>query len=168
MLNKLKTDRNTNKGFTIIEVLIVLAIAGLILLVVFLAVPALQRNQRNSGYRSEANRLLAAAQEVSANNGGAVIGAGLSSAAGSDAAKILAAGNAKNVTLVTAEPLVVAGNTAPTLTSVVLVTGAKCPQTLLTVSGGKVVLSAGTTRQTVLAYAVEDNTGAVVAQCQES
>jgi prepilin-type N-terminal cleavage/methylation domain-containing protein len=31
------------KGFTIIEVMIVLAIAGLIMLVVFLAVPALQR-----------------------------------------------------------------------------------------------------------------------------
>jgi prepilin-type N-terminal cleavage/methylation domain-containing protein len=34
-------------GFTIIEVMIVLAIAGLILLIVFLAVPALQRNSRN-------------------------------------------------------------------------------------------------------------------------
>jgi prepilin-type N-terminal cleavage/methylation domain-containing protein len=32
------------QGFTIIEVLIVLAIAALILLIVFLAVPALQRN----------------------------------------------------------------------------------------------------------------------------
>lgn len=36
-----------SRGFTIIEVLIVLAIASLILLVVFLAVPALQRNSRN-------------------------------------------------------------------------------------------------------------------------
>jgi prepilin-type N-terminal cleavage/methylation domain-containing protein len=34
-------------GFTIIEVMIVLAIAGLIMLVVFLAVPSLQRNSRN-------------------------------------------------------------------------------------------------------------------------
>lgn len=36
------------RGFTIIEVLIVLAIASLILLVVFLAIPSLQRNSRNN------------------------------------------------------------------------------------------------------------------------
>ena len=40
MLNKLK--KSDKDGFTIIEVMIVLAIAGLILLIVFLAVPALQ------------------------------------------------------------------------------------------------------------------------------
>ena len=45
MLSKLK---KSNQGFTIIEVMIVLAIAGLILLIVFLAVPALQRNGRNT------------------------------------------------------------------------------------------------------------------------
>jgi prepilin-type N-terminal cleavage/methylation domain-containing protein len=36
--------KNNKKGFTIIEVLIVLAIAGVIMVIVFLAVPALQRN----------------------------------------------------------------------------------------------------------------------------
>jgi len=35
------------KGFTIIEIMIVLAIAGAILLIIFLAVPALRRNARN-------------------------------------------------------------------------------------------------------------------------
>jgi prepilin-type N-terminal cleavage/methylation domain-containing protein len=45
MLHNLK---KRNEGFTIIEVMIVLAIAGLIMLVVFLAVPALQRNSRNT------------------------------------------------------------------------------------------------------------------------
>ena len=37
-----------NSGFTIIEVIIVLAIAGLIILVLFIAVPAMQRNERNN------------------------------------------------------------------------------------------------------------------------
>ena len=41
-------------GFTIIEVLIVLAIAGLILLIMFLSVPALQRSTRNSQRHSDA------------------------------------------------------------------------------------------------------------------
>ncbi|MBP6924997.1 type II secretion system protein [Candidatus Saccharibacteria bacterium] len=39
---KLKTPNNqTKKGFTIIEVVLVLAIAGLIFLMVFIALPAL-------------------------------------------------------------------------------------------------------------------------------
>lgn len=46
--------KSINKqGFTIVEVMIVLAIAGLILAVVFIAVPALQRNQRNSARRND-------------------------------------------------------------------------------------------------------------------
>ena len=39
--------QNVPKGFTIIEVMIVLALAGILMLVVLLAVPALQRNSRN-------------------------------------------------------------------------------------------------------------------------
>jgi prepilin-type N-terminal cleavage/methylation domain-containing protein len=50
MLSKLK--KSNNEGFTIIEVMIVLAIAALILLIVFLAIPALQRNSRNTQRRS--------------------------------------------------------------------------------------------------------------------
>lgn len=57
-------------GFTIIEVLIVLAIAGLIMLVVFLAVPALQRNARNNSRNNEAARLAAAITECMSNNNG--------------------------------------------------------------------------------------------------
>jgi prepilin-type N-terminal cleavage/methylation domain-containing protein len=67
MLDRLKKD---NKGFTIIEVLIVLAIGGLIMLIVFLAVPALQRNQRNSARNSDASRYSAAITECLANRNG--------------------------------------------------------------------------------------------------
>lgn len=38
-----RTVKNSPRGFTIVEVMIVLAIAGLIMLIVFLAIPALQR-----------------------------------------------------------------------------------------------------------------------------
>jgi prepilin-type N-terminal cleavage/methylation domain-containing protein len=55
MLAKLK--KPNNRGFTIIEVMIVLAIAGLILLIVFLAVPALQRNARNTQIKNDAGAL---------------------------------------------------------------------------------------------------------------
>lgn len=73
MFSKLHKD---NKGFTIIEVLIVLAIGGLIMLIVFLAVPALQRNQRNSARNSDASRIVAAATECLANRNGQVASCG--------------------------------------------------------------------------------------------
>jgi prepilin-type N-terminal cleavage/methylation domain-containing protein len=66
MLSKLK--KSNNKGFTIIEVMIVLAIAGLILLIVFLAVPALQRSSRNTQRKSDVGRVGSAATTVLSNN----------------------------------------------------------------------------------------------------
>ena len=58
------------KGFTIIEVVLVLAIAGLIFLIVFLALPALQRNQRDLSRKNDARNLLAAIMNYKSNNGG--------------------------------------------------------------------------------------------------
>lgn len=67
----LSTIRNRKeKGFTIIEVLIVLAIAGLILLVVFLAVPALQRNARNTQRKEDVASIMGGISEFVNNNGG--------------------------------------------------------------------------------------------------
>jgi len=58
------------EGFTIIEVLIVLAIAGLIMLIVFLAVPALSRNSRNTQRTSDAALIGSAVTEcLNAKNG---------------------------------------------------------------------------------------------------
>lgn len=62
--------KKLTKGFTIIEVLIVLAIAGLILAIIFLAVPALQRNSRNTSIRSDAASILSGVNDFVANNQG--------------------------------------------------------------------------------------------------
>jgi len=70
MLNNLKQRKS--EGFTIIEVMIVLAIAGLILLIVFLAVPALQRNSRNTTAKNDAAAVAAAINEFQSNNDGAL------------------------------------------------------------------------------------------------
>jgi prepilin-type N-terminal cleavage/methylation domain-containing protein len=67
-----KNLKKRTEGFTIIEVLIVLAIGGLIMLIVFLAVPALQRNQRNNARNSDATRWAAAVTECLANRNGVV------------------------------------------------------------------------------------------------
>ena len=62
----------SKKGFTIIEVVLVLAIAGLIFLMVFIALPALQRSQRNTRRRQDMARILAQFTEYSSNNNGQV------------------------------------------------------------------------------------------------
>lgn len=64
--------KENQKGFTIIEVLIVLAIAGLIMLVVFLAVPALQRNARNTARTSDASLFAASINQCITNNNGKI------------------------------------------------------------------------------------------------
>lgn len=68
MLNKLKKSKS--EGFTIIEVMIVLAIAALILLIVFLAVPALQRNSRNTQRKSDAANISSIVSTYEGNNNG--------------------------------------------------------------------------------------------------
>ena len=55
-------------GFTIIEVVLVLAIAGLIFLMVFIALPALQRGQRNTQRKNDLSRFVTAASQYQANN----------------------------------------------------------------------------------------------------
>lgn len=58
------------KGFTIIEVVLVLAIAGLIFLMVFIALPALQRSQRDTQRKNDVSRLVTAVTNYSSNNRG--------------------------------------------------------------------------------------------------
>lgn len=67
-MNTIKNQ--TKKGFTIIEVVLVLAIAGLIFLMVFLALPALQRSQRDTTRKNDASRLRAALNDYQASNRG--------------------------------------------------------------------------------------------------
>lgn len=57
-------------GFTIIEVVLVLAIAGLIFLMVFVALPALQRSQRDTQRRQDMSRVVTALTNYQANNNG--------------------------------------------------------------------------------------------------
>lgn len=65
-------DQKTKKGFTIIEVVLVLAIAGLIFLMVFVALPALQRSQRDTQRRDDMARFLSQLNQYQANNAGKV------------------------------------------------------------------------------------------------
>jgi prepilin-type N-terminal cleavage/methylation domain-containing protein len=55
------------KGFTIIEVIIVLVIGAVIMLAVFLVVPQLQRTQRNSSRQNAARRVFTAGEQYAAS-----------------------------------------------------------------------------------------------------
>lgn len=69
--NTRKKSRMSEKsGFTIIEVVLVLAIAGLIFLMVFIALPTLQRSQRDTQRRNDLGRVSTQLTSYQSNNGG--------------------------------------------------------------------------------------------------
>jgi len=65
--------KQNRKGFTIIEVVLVLAIAGLIFLMVFIALPALQRSQRNTQRKNDLSRFMTAITQYQANNNNNIV-----------------------------------------------------------------------------------------------
>jgi len=67
-----KQNRDTGRGFTIIEVVLVLAIAGLIFLMVFLALPALQRGQRDTQRKDDLSRIATQFNNYQSSNRGAI------------------------------------------------------------------------------------------------
>ena len=60
---------STKKGFTLIEIVIALAIAALIIVIVLLGVTGAQRSQRNDGRRALADKSRAAITDARANLG---------------------------------------------------------------------------------------------------
>ncbi|MDO4712900.1 MAG: type II secretion system protein [Candidatus Saccharibacteria bacterium] len=60
--------KSNKQGFTIIEVVLVLAIAGLIFLMIFIALPAMQRGQRDNGRKNDVSIVAAAINNYRTNN----------------------------------------------------------------------------------------------------
>lgn len=67
-MNALKAKNK--QGFTIIEVVLVLAIAALIFLMVFIALPALQRNQRDTARKTILGKVTSGVTNYQSNNRG--------------------------------------------------------------------------------------------------
>ena len=68
------------EGFTIIEVVLVLAIVALILLMIFIALPALQRGQRDTARKNDVGTAASAVNSFVSNNRGSFPGDATSSA----------------------------------------------------------------------------------------
>ena len=154
MLNR--TKKSNSEGFTIIEVMIVLAIAGLILLIVFLAVPALQRSSRNTQRKSDIQRIVGAITEDSTNKNGKI--------PTSQAALDSAVGNTKLAYYTAATPVTWKSGAAavanPKDDTVVYVSGASC-------NANGIDAQTGTARQFAVLYTIETS-GAYAGACIDS
>lgn len=66
----LKKLQNKEKGFTLIEIVLVLAIAGLLIALVFVALNGAQKSRRDAARKNDAARMLAAIESCAGNNNG--------------------------------------------------------------------------------------------------
>lgn len=152
--------KQTLKGFTIIEVVLVLAIAGLIFLMVFVALPALQSGQRDTARKNDVSAVSNAITTYSSVNRGSLPDSASDLGSGPGEGYLEAvSGNTTSVTLN------VGGESATAEDGVIAVyLEARCGE----VGGDKtiVALEKGTARQYVLVTLLEAGGG--VAFCQES
>ena len=136
------------KGFTIIEVVLVLAIAGLIFMMVFIALPALQRNQRDTARKNDVSTVASAVTNYTTNNRGtfptAANLAGYLDDLSDNTDKTL-------VTVNTGKP----ASIAPADAAVVIVPGMKCGASTNTSQA----LTAGTARQFAVVVKLESGNG---------
>lgn len=146
--------KNSMKGFTIIEVVLVLAIAGLIFLMVFIALPALQRNQRDQARKNDVSVVAAAVTSYSSNNRGAFPDAG-------DLAGYLDDLSDNSMTT-SGEPNVVVPDDTSGVTSasppdsqIMVIKGKVCG----TVNNSSATLTNGTARQFVVVTKLESGNG---------
>lgn len=149
--------KSNTKGFTIIEVLIVLAIAGLIMLIVFLAVPALQRNSRNTAIKNDVQNVLGGVSEYQAANSGSMP----TSIAGTGTVTYTGTGNITSIK--------VQGNTvvADMGAANVPTTGNGPANGRIEVYRGKDCASNTNTRAVAAVYSIETTSNKLVLQCAE-
>ena len=136
---------NKKQGFTIIEVVLVLAIAGLIFLMVFIALPALQRNQRDTQRRSDGGTIVSQLVSYTTNNDGAIP----TTAAQITAFQTGYLSNLKDPSSGT-QYTISAGTTNPSTTgTIVYYATGKCD--------GENLASGGTSKQAAIAIKLESN-----------
>ena len=160
--------RKLNQGFTIIEVLIVLAIAGLILAIVFLAVPALQRSSRNTAIKSDSANLLAAVNDYISNNSGALPTLPVTQQTGpvicfgtAAVAPCAASESEAKVRGGTTTTLIIGacGGAPAALGQIDVHTGCKCSTNVLSVLGARALAAQ---------FLIEGNSGGPTGQCIDS
>ena len=152
----MKQHQAKQEGFTIIEMMLVLAIAALIFLMVFVALPALQRGQRDTARKNDVQNIAAAVTQYTSNNRGKFPDSnGLKGYLGDlsnlDKESITVQDNAGN------------GTVTPSTESAIVVKGVRCDAT----NSDGATLKKGTSKQFVVVTKLEAG-GNGVAYCLES
>ena len=143
----MNTKLQQRKGFTIIEVVLVLAIAALIILMVFIAWPALQRTQRDQARKSDVALIGSTISTFKSNNRGQL----------PNICELNRLVFRQGTNIIT-QGTVADGDAAVGIEQVIVVPGGRCD--------GNNVRTGGSPRQAALAFAVEAN-GTPMRQCQE-
>ena len=148
--------KQTVKGFTIIEVVLVLAIAGLIFLMVFVALPALQASQRDGARKNDVSAVAAAVNSYASANKG--------SFPTTDKLKDYASNVSTNTTDISIVARPASNSVTVTDGQIIVVTGATCDATgAATTSGGSKsatqTVATGTARQYVVITLLEAGKG---------
>jgi len=149
------------KGFTIIEVVLVLAIAGLIFLMVFIALPALQAGQRDTARKSDVSNVASALNSYSSANRGSLPAAGSTldtqlGATGSGSTKSYES-LSNNINNVVVSTTGAAGAVTVTDATITVYIGFKCGTTANTAT--QTYLAAGTARQYATVTKLEGGAG---------
>lgn len=153
----MNTQQKT-KGFTIIEVVLVLAIAGLIFLMVFTALPALQRSQRDTARKSDLSTVATSVTTYLTNNRSVYPAVGTTALplVGSPtgfAGYLTSLSN--NITSVTVAGSPTAITTITPADGVIIIT----PKTTCGASGANQTINVGTTRQFTVVTRLETGNG---------
>jgi len=164
MLKRLQ--KRKQDGFTIIEVLVVLAIAGIIMVIVFLAVPALQRSSRNNALNTSARNILAAVGNYVSVNGGNVPAAQAAAAPSGGSVTIGSSGNIETAKVDNGVATVQIDNGATPITTAAVVgtmqvvtgTKAACNTTSTALNG----LSTASPRSFVVLFVAESGSGNIL------
>jgi len=160
----MNTKLQQRKGFTIIEVVLVLAIAALIILMVFIAWPALQRTQRDQARKSDVALIGSTISTFKSNNKGKLPSiCELNKLVFKQGTSIYQAVNCASEGPVTGSDIITQSavandDSAVGIKQVIVVPGGRCD--------GNNVKTDGSPRQVALAFAVEAN-GTPMRQCQE-
>ena len=152
------------KGFTIIEVVLVLAIAGLIFLMVFIALPALQAGQRDTARKSDVSNVASAVTSYVSSNRGSLPATGTTldtqlGAATSGSTKTYSS-LSNNITAVTVvnSTTTVAGPVNVLDGTITVYAGMKCNAAVAN-SATQTTLAKGTTRQYATVTKLEGGNG---------
>lgn len=145
----MNVQQTKQRGFTIIEVVLVLAIAALIFLMIFIALPALQRGQRDTARKNDVSTVLSAISSWKGNNVGGTFPT-------TGQLNTYVTNKSVNTTTVTvvAPPTGTATTSVP-LGTVIAVSSAKC---VSTAAAGSVTYNVGTSAQYIVATQLEDGT----------